>query len=460
MMTAGTTRTTLHSILLVFLVAAASSQAGQFVVRSTADAGAHSLRWAILQANAAAGPDVISFEIPGNGPLIIVPASPLPALTDPAGVIIDGLSQEGCSAGTHPPATLTLRIVLDGVHAGRGPGLCLQSSNNLIQGLVITRFAEDGLRIQGMPGGTQGNVVRNCIVGLDAEGSEARPNCMDEGALRSAGVRIYADPAAPGDAFENSILTCVISGNSGDGILITDCPGADVRGNIVSGNFIGCTRSGDVARGNARDGVQLFGGCHGNTISANVIGGNGSDGIHLTGDAARKAAVHGNSISRNRIGITPENRPIGNAVNGINLGGREYGSEGGFASGNIVTSNFVAANGRSGIVVWEHPATTDNGDGNRLTQNSVFNNGRLGIDLGDDGVSLNDLADRDVGPNQNRNAPVLLSADINDKLVMLRGNIDLGSLRREAKVELYKLHSGPVKQFQDALYLGTVSPDA
>lgn len=457
---ATTTATTLRILVFTFLLAASSADAGQYIVRSTADAGAHSLRWALLQANASPGPDVIVFEIPGDGPLTIVPASPLPALTDPAGVIIDGLSQEGCSAGTHPPATLTLRIVLDGVHAGRGPGLWLQSSNNLIQGLVITRFAEDGVRIQGMPGGTRNNTLRNCIIGLDPDGIEARPNGTDEGDLRSAGVRIFADPAAPGDAYKNSILTSIISGNSGDGVLIADCPGADVHGNIVSGNYIGCTRSGDVARGNARDGVQLFGGCHGNTISANVIGGNGSDGVHLTGDAARKAVAHTNSISRNHVGITLENRAIGNAVNGINLGGREYGTEGGFAAHNIVSSNTVAANGRSGIVVWEHPATTNNGDGNRLTQNSVFRNGRIPIDLGDDGVSLNDLADRDVGPNQNRNAPVLLSADINDKLVMLRGNIDLGSLRREAKVELYKLHSAPIQQFHDALYLGTVSPDA
>jgi hypothetical protein len=460
MMAATTIRQTLLSLLFLFFLSAASSPAGQFVVRSTADAGAHSLRWAILQANASAGPDVISFEIPGSGPLTIVPASPLPALTDPAGTIIDGLSQEGCSAGAHPPATLTLRVVLDGVHAGRAPGLWLQSSNNLIQGLVITRFAEDGVRIQGMDGGTRGNTVRNCIIGLDPAGIETRPNCMDEHGLRFAGVRMFVDQATAGDVFENAVLTCVISGNQGDGILITDCPGTAVYTNTVSGNFIGCTLSGDVPRGNARDGVHISGGCYDNIISANVIGGNRSDGIHLIGDAARKAIARNNSIGRNHVGITLENHPIGNAVNGINLGGREYGSPGGFAANNIVTSNTVAANGRSGIVVWEHPSTTDNADRNRLTQNNVFGNGRLGIDLGDDGVSLNDLADRDVGPNQNRNAPVLLSADINEKLVMLRGNIDLGSLRREAKVELYKMNGAVAPQSHDALYLGTVAPDA
>jgi len=455
-----TIRLTPLCVLILLCLSTATSPAGQFVVRSTADAGAHSLRWAILQANASAGPDVISFEIPGSGPLTIVPSSPLPAITDPAGVVIDGLSQEGCSAGARPPATLSLRIVLDGVHAGRGPGLWLQSSNNLIQGLVITRFAEDGVRIQGMEGGTRGNTVRNCIIGLDPTGIEVRPNCMDENGQRFAGVRMFIDQASAGDVFENAVLTCVISGNNGDGVLIADCPGAAVHTNSVSGNFIGCTLSGDVPRGNARDGIHMSGGCSDNIISANVIGGNRSDGVHLIGDATRKAFAKGNSISRNYIGITHEHHPLGNAVNGVNLGGRENGSVGGFAAQNIVTSNIIAANGRSGIVVCEHASTTSNADRNRLTQNSVFGNSRLGIDLGDDGVTLNDLADRDVGPNQSRNAPVLLSADINEKLVMLRGNIDLGSLRREAKVELYKMNGAPAAQTHDALYLGTVSPDA
>ncbi|MCB2203379.1 right-handed parallel beta-helix repeat-containing protein [bacterium] len=447
----------IHILLLALLFSMAEGK--QFVVKSTADAGAHSLRWALLQANASPGPDVISFEIPGDGPHSIVPASPLPPLTDPAGTVIDGLSQPGSTLGDHPPATLELRIVLDGVHAGAAPGLWLQSPQNLIQGLVITRFAKDGIRLQGKED-VHHNTVRNCIVGLDPAGTDARGNCMEEGDIRCAGIRLAASAEYPGSLHDNSILTCIVSGNAGDGILLKDTEGAQVRKNTISGNFIGSTRSGDVPRGNDRDGIQISGGCALNTISANLIGGNGSDGIHIIGDATRGALAHANSITRNNIGVTIKHHAMGNKLNGVNLGGREYGSEGGFASKNIVSSNVIAANGRSGIVVREHESSANNADGNRLTQNSIYMNGRIGIDLGDDGVTMNDLADHDVGPNQNRNTPVILSAEVNGGLALLRGNVDLGSLPREAVVEVYKTHAAPMLRQHETLYLGAVMPDA
>ena len=65
-----------------------------FLVLNTNDSGADSLRQAILSANAAAGPDVITFNIGGGGVQTIAPTSPLPAITgdgddrrhDPTGI--------------------------------------------------------------------------------------------------------------------------------------------------------------------------------------------------------------------------------------------------------------------------------------------------------------------------------------------------------------------------------------
>src|SRR5262245_40396879 len=59
-----------------------------FVVNNTNDSGAGSLRQAILDANANAGPDTINFNIPGAGVHTITPVGSLPPLTDP--VTIDG----------------------------------------------------------------------------------------------------------------------------------------------------------------------------------------------------------------------------------------------------------------------------------------------------------------------------------------------------------------------------------
>ena len=324
---------------------------------------------------------------------------------------------------------------------------------------MIVRFEEDGIRIESTPQGTSGNTVRNCIVGLDPEGITPLGSGTGSDDGRWGGVSILGVAHAPGTLSGNSILTNIISSNIGDGIILADCPGCSVSGNTISGNFIGTTRSGDVARGNGRDGVLLSGGCHANTVAGNLICGNSSDGIHLTGVLERSAVLRGNVISRNHVGVSYNGNLMGNGVNGVNIGGREYGLPGGFAAGNTVNANIIAGNRRSGIVVWEHDASDTNADGNRLTQNSIYANGRLGIDLGDDGVTLNDPGDGDNGPNQGVNTPVILSAHIQNGMTTLRGDADLQSAV-SAMVEIYKQDHGTAAGGGFTLYLGSVSPDA
>lgn len=442
-----------------FLLLALQASANQYVVESTADAGTHTLRWAILQANATPGADVITFALPGSGPHSIVPTSPLPPLTDPAGVIIDGLSQTGSTMGIKPPSTLRLQIVLDGRHAAGSPGIWILSSNNLIQGLVITRFSEDGIRIQGAAGGVQKNSIRYCIIGLDQSGTIPLPNGTAEQSGRWAGLTISSVTHAPGDAHDNIIESNIISGNAGDGIILADCQGGRVFGNTISNNYIGITLSGDVARGNGRDGLLVYGGSFSNTVSSNVIAGNRSDGIHLVGAMERSAYVRENVLTRNRIGVSPLGHPIGNALNGINIGGREYESAGGFAARNAVTSNVISANGLSGIVVWEHPSTQSNADGNLLSQNSIFNNGILPIDLGANGISLNDATDQDSGANQELNAPVILSAELLRGAVTVRGTVGISADPTHVAVEVFKYHPGPATELRGSLFLGKVFPD-
>lgn len=454
----GTSRMILAAACLTFLFVNVAA-AKQYVVKSTADAGSHTLRWAILQANASPGADVITFDIPGTGPHTIVPASPLPPLTDEAGVIIDGLSQPGSSAGSRPPGTLTLHILLDGIHAGSTAGIWILSSNNLVQGLVITRFTEDGIRMQAAPEGSSGNVVRYCIIGLDPKGTESRGNGIEQKSGRWAGLSLISMKHAPGDLSGNTIEKNVISGNRGDGIILADCPGGNVFSNTISGNFIGSSRAGDVTRGNERDGILISGGCHGNTVTENVITGNGSDGIHLAGDMSRSAFTYQNAITRNRIGVSPRNRLLGNEVNGVNVGGAEYGLSGGFAVKNRITSNIIAGNKRNGIVVWEHESSASNADQNHIGQNSIFANGRFPIDLGNDGMTLNDAADEDIGPNEGMNAPVIVSADFNRGVTTVRGTVSADGDPATISVELYKYIDEAQSDVSESLYLGRVSPD-
>src|SRR6185369_5659134 len=97
-----------------------------FTVNSTADPGTGTcdaaectFREAITAANAAAGLDNISFNIPGTGPFTITPLSFLPTITSP--VVIDGYTQPGSSPNTLPDSdNAVLMIIIDLSRANGG----------------------------------------------------------------------------------------------------------------------------------------------------------------------------------------------------------------------------------------------------------------------------------------------------------------------------------------------------
>ena len=89
----------LRCFVFVFLAAAAAATAGTFTVTSTGDAGAGTLRQAILDANTAAGADTIAFNITGAGVQTIALSSSLPMASVTGGLTVDGTTQPGY-AGT------------------------------------------------------------------------------------------------------------------------------------------------------------------------------------------------------------------------------------------------------------------------------------------------------------------------------------------------------------------------
>ena len=70
-----------------------------FTVTNTNDTGGGSLRQAILDANANAGPDTIDFNIPGAGPFQILPLSILPPLAGET--TLDAHSPRAYGPGLH-----------------------------------------------------------------------------------------------------------------------------------------------------------------------------------------------------------------------------------------------------------------------------------------------------------------------------------------------------------------------
>jgi predicted outer membrane repeat protein len=116
-------------LVVLFGQGASVTQAADYTVTNLEDSGPGSLRQAILDANAQAGADTITFNVSG----IITLASPL-AITDPAGLTIDGAGQNITISGdnavrvmsVHSGAVLTLQnlTIADGVAmSGSGGGV-------------------------------------------------------------------------------------------------------------------------------------------------------------------------------------------------------------------------------------------------------------------------------------------------------------------------------------------------
>src|SRR5262245_42476927 len=217
-----------------FLLAAPLA-AATFTVTTTADSGAGSLRQAILDSNAAFGPDEIVFAIPGDGVHTIALASALPAITD--GVILDGYSQPGSSPNTQPAGqglNTVLTIEIDGTGAGFDPCFTVKASNGetfvmAIQGLVINRCAQTAILVA-FPG-HQASIAGN-FIGTDPTGT-FRP-----GGFNNVGIEINgANGVAIGGStpFERNL----ISGFDGAAVDIQDSAASAVRGNLIGTNAAG-----------------------------------------------------------------------------------------------------------------------------------------------------------------------------------------------------------------------------
>ncbi|MBU0983152.1 MAG: right-handed parallel beta-helix repeat-containing protein [candidate division Zixibacteria bacterium] len=444
------------------------SPAMVFFVTNTADSGPGSLRDAINMANATPGHDSIWFQIPSGTPVVtIMPLSALPWLTDPAGVTIDGLTQPGASIGAQPPRTLVLTVEIDGFMAGATRGLVLNSSSNLIQGLIVNNFSQSGICIQGGPvNDAMDNQVQWNIVGLDPTGTLKKPNGQGTAAVPAwAGVCVCNAPAGiPAFAQHNMIEENLISANHTEGVTILGPiqPG-DVFGNFVTGNYIGTDITGMVDLGNDGEGVCLCEGTHHNTVAYNLISGNDLDGVGIQGYGIDEIYTTFNLIEANIIGMNRDRTlPLPNSYHGVAIG--EYGDgDWGFATDNTVAvENLIAYNGRDGIAVWEEATmgNTINADRNMISQNFIFDNVELGIDLGNNGVTNNDLTDPDVGANQEVNFPVITSAVLVAGTTTITGTLDIDTDPTQAAIEVFIAAVDPSGHGEGRTYIGTVSADA
>ena len=238
-----------------------------FIVVNTNDAGAGSLRQAILNANASAGPDVISFAIPGAGVPTITLASALPTITDPT--TIDGTTQPGFAG--------VPIIELNG-NGLSGNGLTVSAAHITIKGLVINRFGGAGIAIIGSR--TTDTVVQGNYIGTDATGTVRQPN-FD-------GIAVGNTVTSPRNSLIGGPTAAernVISGNNRTGILLIT--GFD---NSVLGNYVGTSADGTADLGNAGSGIWILSAVNtavGGLVpgAGNVLSGNNQHGLLISGSS-------------------------------------------------------------------------------------------------------------------------------------------------------------------------------
>lgn len=359
------------------------------VVTSTADPGdgfcdrfGCTLREAMTAVNLTSQPQTISFNLPGPGPHTIQLTSMLPTITN--AVVIDGYTQPGAQPNTNPfpqPLNTVLQVEV------RGGGFSFNWPGTVIRGLAIN--GGSGIQVIGRGTAVQGNFIGTDVTGTVAKGG----NGVWIGFIGNATVG-GGNPAERnllsglGSAVDATYGIGSVSGN----YIGTDISGTRALGNgsaIVAGSFpqgeirrLGVNQNLISGNGGAISLGDGFGSVTNNLIGTDWTGTlplpNGGNGVSMN--------TYGNNVSGNLIAYNPGH--------GIRVSSGSF-----IQSGSAIRNNTIIHNGGAGVMVTNGYVA--------ITQNQMRANGGLGIDLGNDGVTPNDLRDSDVGPNALQNYPIL-----------------------------------------------------
>jgi len=396
-----------------------------FTVTTADDAGAGSLRQAILDANAAAGADTIAFSI-GIGAASIQLSSELPDITGP--VVIDGTTQPGFTGSPLiEVANFGLKITgggstLKSLIITGGPGVVLETGGgNTITGCRLSGLT-DGVLINNSPdnqiGGTSasesneiggngygvringaassGNIITGNYIGLFSDGSDGRNTLVGVAIEGASGNRIGGTTVGERNIISNNGGGSTSSFNHFRGnVLIT---GAGATGNVVEGNYIGTNIDGTAdgaqsTSGNRHNGVRIEDGANntvGGTVgtspggactgACNVISGNRTNGgVFITGSSATGNNVVGNFTGTNAAGTAGVINQRGVTVTG---GASNTTIGNGTAAGrNLISGTTGGLESTEGGIVLDGPNNTVHGNyiGSDTTGTHVLGNIPSGI---------------------------------------------------------------------------------
>ena len=441
------------------------------VVSSLNNAGPGSLRAVILAANATASGGSTLISVSVNGTITLVSplptiarkvtinatSAPTHVSGGPPVVALDFNGHPGLIFGVGSDGSQLLGVAVDDA-SGNGVTLDADSitlNDNYI-GLNLTGTAagnggngvlvwgeSDGDRIgqndSDAPGVVANVISGNRLNGIELDGSSSNvvvdnrigTNAAGASAIANGGDGIYITHGSRGNeiggtAYVNTVtgqannptgskgtvtpvfvvppLGNLISGNGRNGVLID----TGSRGNVLNGNFVGTTASGDGALGNGSNGVWIAG-APGNSLVGckfvnnpfvyyNVISGNRRNGLRVTssdnvtvqgnffGVGANNTAivknqldgilVDGTSVNTQVGGVIPlGNVSAGNGLNGIAVLGKVRGFVTFNTFGGLLAFKGAAPNGLDGLLI------TSTGGDNLVRTNVFSGNKKNGIEL-------------------------------------------------------------------------------
>ena len=270
-----------------------------------------------------------------------------------------------------------------------------------------------------------GTVIEGNYIGSDAGGSAVLANAGSGiNTLNTSQTTIGGPTPAQGN---------VISGNWHTGVWI----GTSSSATTIQNNRIGVNAAGTAKLGNGEQGVLIDHASNttiGSSGAGNVIGGNVQQGVFLYNSS--NTSVQANFIGTDSGG----GANLGNGADGVEILNSSSNAVG---LGTGSTGNWIAFNGGAGVLVATSdtppptlaPSTIPGSPApdiaisasqaiaNAILRNAIYSNGGLGIDLAPTGVTQNDAADGDTGPNQLQNFPWINSVTTDGSATTITGSL-------------------------------------
>jgi hypothetical protein len=295
-----------------------------------------------------------------------------------------------------------------GISVEEGP------ANNLIGGTtrgarnVIVGYGADGFAIR-IRYNSHENLVQGNYIGCDKDGMKPLGDTYYGVLVNQGSERNLIGGTAPG--------ACnVVAAHQAASVAITF---ADE--NLVQGNYIGINAAGDNALGAGDLGISVYAAASnliGGTAAGarNVVSGNYRRGIILMSEARTPPTIE-NRVQGNYIGTDATGRVgVGAHLTGVAMAGIVENNVIGLALDGGGAGNRIAFNHGDGVLVYARPNAPVTSR-NTIRGNLCYKNAGLDINLqaGDEADNIatpNDRQDRDAGPNNGQNAPVIANISV------------------------------------------------